>query len=233
MATRRYPVIGVGLDWIYRHPAHGVATPPCQVYLRRTVDGKGEGPKQRSHQARSSHFAALFAAPQKKGASSSASVLVTLLHVALVDSNPRRLGSAREGSRAVSPPNLAPIPRSRCSVVVWIQELLAFLFLDLPPAMAALVELFLGSSSAPVDWEAEAYPACGDFAVLPFLVAFFPAVRFLLGRLVFEVILMVTAAQPFFGSEKPLCNCAVAMYRDCCYLVVAGTRLWVNLVFSC
>jgi hypothetical protein len=58
----------------------------------------------------------------------------SLTHVALaapVDSNPRRLGSAREGSRAVSPPNLAPIPRSRCSVVVWIQELLAFLFLDL------------------------------------------------------------------------------------------------------
>jgi hypothetical protein len=56
-----------------------------------------------------------------------------------------------------------------------------------PPAMAALLELFLGSSSAPVDWEAEAYPAYGDFAVLPLLVAFFPAVRFLLDRLVFEV----------------------------------------------
>jgi hypothetical protein len=98
--------------------------------------------------------------------------------------------------------------------------------------MAALVELFLGSSSAPVDWDAEAYPAYGDFAVLPFLVAFFPAVRFLLDRLVFEVILMVTAARPFLGSETPACNCAVPMYRDCCYLVVAGTSLWVNLVFS-
>ncbi|CAD6225142.1 unnamed protein product [Miscanthus lutarioriparius] len=54
--------------------------------------------------------------------------------------------------------------------------------------MAALLELFLGSSSAPVDWEAEAYPAYGDFAVLPLLVAFFPAVRFLLDRLVFEVL---------------------------------------------
>ena len=54
--------------------------------------------------------------------------------------------------------------------------------------MAGLVELFLGSTAAPVDWEAEAYPTYGDFAVLPLLVAFFPAVRFLLDRLVFEVI---------------------------------------------
>ncbi|KAF8688741.1 hypothetical protein HU200_042220 [Digitaria exilis] len=54
--------------------------------------------------------------------------------------------------------------------------------------MAALVELFLGSSSAPVDWEVEAYPTYGDFAVLPLLVAFFPAVRYLLDRLVFEVL---------------------------------------------
>lgn len=61
--------------------------------------------------------------------------------------------------------------------------------------MAALVELFLGSSTAPVDWEAEAYPAYGDFAVLPFLVAFFPAVRFLLDRLVFEVTLLIPAAR--------------------------------------
>ena len=61
-------------------------------------------------------------------------------------------------------------------------------FSDLLPSMAALVELFLGSTSATVDWEAEAYPTYGDFAVLPLLVAFFPAVRFLLDRLVFEVI---------------------------------------------
>uniref|UniRef100_A0A0D9XD47 TLC domain-containing protein n=1 Tax=Leersia perrieri TaxID=77586 RepID=A0A0D9XD47_9ORYZ len=54
--------------------------------------------------------------------------------------------------------------------------------------MAALVEHLLGLSSAPVDWEAEAYPGYGDFAVLPFLVAFFPAVRFLLDRFVFEVL---------------------------------------------
>jgi len=61
-------------------------------------------------------------------------------------------------------------------------------FSDLLPSMAALVELFLGSTSATVDWEAEAYPTYGDFAVLPLLVAFFPAVRFLLDRLVFEIL---------------------------------------------
>jgi ceramide synthetase len=55
--------------------------------------------------------------------------------------------------------------------------------------MAALVELFTGSfsSSAQVDWEAESYPAYGDYVVLPILVAFFPALRFLLDRFVFEV----------------------------------------------
>ncbi|GJN34135.1 hypothetical protein PR202_gb22777 [Eleusine coracana subsp. coracana] len=78
--------------------------------------------------------------------------------------------------------------------------------------MAALVELFLGSSSAPVDWEAEAYPAYGDFAVLPFLVAFFPAVRFLLDRLVFEVILLIPAARRFLGPKNRLKLKAVYMY---------------------
>ena len=55
--------------------------------------------------------------------------------------------------------------------------------------MASLVEVFLGSysSSAPVDWEAEAYPEYGDFAVLPLLVAFFPTSRFLLDQFAFEV----------------------------------------------
>ncbi|KAM0864681.1 hypothetical protein ACQ4PT_043759 [Festuca glaucescens] len=54
--------------------------------------------------------------------------------------------------------------------------------------MAALVELFTGSfsSSASVGWEAESYPAYGDYVVLPILVAFFPALRFLLDRFVFE-----------------------------------------------
>ncbi|XP_051181649.1 ASC1-like protein 2 [Lolium perenne] len=37
-----------------------------------------------------------------------------------------------------------------------------------------------------IDWEAESYPAHADFAVLPFFVAFFLAVRFLLDRFVFE-----------------------------------------------
>ncbi|KAM3257247.1 hypothetical protein ACQJBY_049530 [Aegilops geniculata] len=56
--------------------------------------------------------------------------------------------------------------------------------------MAALVELFTRSysSSTPVDWEEEAYPAYGDYAVLPILVAFFPALRFLLDRFVFEIL---------------------------------------------
>ena len=55
--------------------------------------------------------------------------------------------------------------------------------------MAALVELFTGSfsSTTQVDWEAESYPVYSDYAVLPILVAFFPAVRFLLDRFVFEV----------------------------------------------
>ena len=71
--------------------------------------------------------------------------------------------------------------------VVWIRGLVSNSWIS-SPSMAALVELFLGSTSATVDWEAEAYPTYGDFAVLPLLVAFFPAVRFLLDRLVFEVI---------------------------------------------
>jgi hypothetical protein len=57
----------------------------------------------------------------------------SLIHfalAALVDSNPEHIGLAREDSRVMSPPNLEPIPCSHCSVVVWIQELLAFLFFD-------------------------------------------------------------------------------------------------------
>ncbi|KAK1651329.1 hypothetical protein QYE76_069134 [Lolium multiflorum] len=55
-------------------------------------------------------------------------------------------------------------------------------------AMATLVGLFMRyySSSLLVDWEAEADPAYGDYAVLPILAAFFPALRFLLDRFVFE-----------------------------------------------
>jgi hypothetical protein len=40
---------------------------------------------------------------------------------------------------------------------------------------------------AAVDWEREAYPAYGDFLALPAFVLFFPTVRFLLDRFVFEV----------------------------------------------
>lgn len=40
---------------------------------------------------------------------------------------------------------------------------------------------------ASINWEEESYPAYEDFAVLPFLVVFFPTVRFLLDRFVFEV----------------------------------------------
>jgi hypothetical protein len=69
--------------------------------------------------------------------------------------------------------------------------------------MAALLELFLGSSPALVDWEAEVYPAYGDFVVLPLLVAFFPAARFLLDRLVFEVISCFLASQRFLYPKCP------------------------------
>ncbi|KAI4990855.1 hypothetical protein ZWY2020_039226 [Hordeum vulgare] len=57
--------------------------------------------------------------------------------------------------------------------------------------MASLLEVFLGSCSSsapPVDWEAESYPEYGDYAVLPLLVAFFPALRLLLNQFIFEVL---------------------------------------------
>jgi hypothetical protein len=47
------------------------------------------------------------------------------------------------------------------------------------------------SSSLLVDWEAEADPAYGDYAVLPIIAAFFPALRFLIDRFLFEVNLFV------------------------------------------
>ncbi|KAJ0989659.1 hypothetical protein J5N97_008015 [Dioscorea zingiberensis] len=37
-----------------------------------------------------------------------------------------------------------------------------------------------------VDWEAQSYPDYEDFLALPFLVVFFPTVRFLLDRFIFE-----------------------------------------------
>jgi hypothetical protein len=55
-----------------------------------------------------------------------------------------------------------------------------------------------------VGWEAEACPVYGDFAMLPFLIAIFPVIRFLLDRLIFEVILMIPAAQSLLESENPV-----------------------------
>lgn len=37
-----------------------------------------------------------------------------------------------------------------------------------------------------IDWERESYPEYADFAVLPFFALFFPSIRFLLDRFVFE-----------------------------------------------
>lgn len=45
----------------------------------------------------------------------------------------------------------------------------------------------------PIDWEAESHPAYADFAALPFFVAFFLSLRFLLDRFAFEVVTLHTA----------------------------------------
>lgn len=42
-----------------------------------------------------------------------------------------------------------------------------------------------------LDWEYESYPSYEDFAVLPLFAVFFPTVRFLLDRFVFEVIFLL------------------------------------------
>lgn len=49
-------------------------------------------------------------------------------------------------------------------------------------------EMGLGETIATLNWQQESYPAYRDFAVLPFLVAFFPTVRFLMDVYIFEVI---------------------------------------------
>ncbi|KAM0942606.1 putative TRAM/LAG1/CLN8 domain, sphingosine N-acyltransferase Lag1/Lac1 [Dioscorea sansibarensis] len=54
-----------------------------------------------------------------------------------------------------------------------------------------LMDLF-----APVDWEAESYPDYEDFLALPFMVVFFPTVRFLLDRFIFEKV----ARRLIFGA---------------------------------
>ncbi|KAK1269937.1 hypothetical protein QJS04_geneDACA006749 [Acorus gramineus] len=45
---------------------------------------------------------------------------------------------------------------------------------------------FSNNDSALIDWERESYPAYEDFIALPFLVLFFPTVRFFLDRFFFE-----------------------------------------------
>ncbi|KAJ6807006.1 ASC1-like protein 1 [Iris pallida] len=54
-----------------------------------------------------------------------------------------------------------------------------------------------------INWEEESYPAYGDFAALPFLVLFFPTVRFLLDRFLFEKV----ARRLIFGSGHEKINC--------------------------
>lgn len=60
-----------------------------------------------------------------------------------------------------------------------------------------LVEQFM-AAPAVVDRERESYPAYGDFLALPFFVLLFPAARFLLDRLVFEVLQNVQSTSAAF-----------------------------------
>lgn len=48
----------------------------------------------------------------------------------------------------------------------------------------------------PVDWEAESYPAYSDFAAIPLFAVFLFAVRYLLDRFVFEVVMVFTVLFP-------------------------------------
>ncbi|KAG5603698.1 hypothetical protein H5410_025190 [Solanum commersonii] len=49
-----------------------------------------------------------------------------------------------------------------------------------------------------LDWEHESYPSYEDFAVLPLFAVFFPTVRFLLDRFVFEKV----ARRLIFGKGQ-------------------------------
>ncbi|CAA6670661.1 unnamed protein product [Spirodela intermedia] len=69
----------------------------------------------------------------------------------------------------------------------------------------------LGETIATLDWQQESYPAYRDFAVLPFLVVFFPTVRFLLDVSIFELVyflasellaLSVTYNEPWFTNTR-------------------------------
>uniref|UniRef100_A0A0D3FA06 TLC domain-containing protein n=1 Tax=Oryza barthii TaxID=65489 RepID=A0A0D3FA06_9ORYZ len=51
-------------------------------------------------------------------------------------------------------------------------------------------------SVPPVDWEAESYPAYSDFAAIPLFAVFLFAVRYLLDRFVFEVVMVFTVLFP-------------------------------------
>ncbi|KAJ6814265.1 ASC1-like protein 1 [Iris pallida] len=58
-------------------------------------------------------------------------------------------------------------------------------------------------SLSSINWEEESYPAYEDFTVLPFLLLFFPTVRFLLDRFVFEKL----ARRLIFGSGHGKLDC--------------------------
>ncbi|XP_031278058.1 LAG1 longevity assurance homolog 3-like [Pistacia vera] len=51
-----------------------------------------------------------------------------------------------------------------------------------------------------IDWEQESYPAYEDFALLPLFFIFFPSVRFLLERFVFETV----GRRLIFGNERQM-----------------------------
>ncbi|TVU28330.1 hypothetical protein EJB05_19845 [Eragrostis curvula] len=54
-----------------------------------------------------------------------------------------------------------------------------------------------------VDWEAESYPAYGDFVAIAFFAVFFFVIRFLLDRFVFEVVSFLLA---FWLARKLIFN---------------------------
>ncbi|MQL69915.1 hypothetical protein Taro_002217 [Colocasia esculenta] len=55
---------------------------------------------------------------------------------------------------------------------------------------------------ASLNWEEESYPSYWDFTVLPFLVVFFPAVRFILDRFVFEDFTILPFLFVFFPAFR-------------------------------
>lgn len=49
-----------------------------------------------------------------------------------------------------------------------------------------------------VEWNMESYPDYQDFLLLPFLVLYFPILRFILDRLIFEVSLILQTPSIFY-----------------------------------